>query len=128
MKFEILEIKKPKLSYFLEEIDASSEFVKIEMEYSSTILDNQEKEELKLFELEFILYLKDENDPEKIFGKYECFYLIYLKTDIKDYKEIEHETLNHLEPYIKQGVVEFSNNNDIPDIKLPFRFWKYAKS
>lgn len=100
----------------------------MELEYKVIIANHKEKNELKYCEFDFHLSLSEDKEEGDLKGKYESSYAVYIKTDLEEYKLIEHEVLKHMEPYIKQGVLEFATNAGIPGLTLPYEFWKYAKN
>jgi len=135
MNFNILDVKKIQLNYEASNPEVLQEGARVLMNIKIDIGNHIEDEDLKVANVLIELYLieqrndDDVNIPEEEYHKsnrgfYISTYRVFFKGDLDESEKLEFEIIRHLEPYVKKGILDFSQEVDIPAISLPFEFWK----
>lgn len=138
MNFSILDVKQTKLNYEVLDPEKLQKGARILMNIRIEIGNHIEDEKLKVATVFIELYLieqdmdDNENIPEEEYHKlnrgfYITTYRVYLQGDSFESEELEIEIIRHLEPYVKKGILDFSQEVEIPAISLPFEFWKHVQ-
>jgi len=123
------------LSYSCLNNEKLQEGARLRIEIETQISKNNNKENLKLVEVDFSIMIQelsdnkeeffDDEDDENICGEFNSKYRVFIETSKEDDVEIREEVLRQLVPYIQKGVFDFSVQVGIPNMKLPYDLWKY---
>lgn len=133
VNYNVLNVSKVSLQYSCKDASGLMEKGFAKMNFETEFLQNEKVEDISKVIIDFLLLLDTQKIDEDNVSKtevdafFEASYVVMIQSDEIE-NMFEKDILHFIEPYIRKDVFDFCNEVGLPNIDVPYRFWKNDKA